>query len=75
MTRVVQCDRCGKQARDPYRCVPIDERDEARKAYYEFVELSVSANEDADNGDFCSWQCLAEWAMAKAMEVADAARN
>lgn len=71
MTRLLQCDRCGKQTREPFRCVPLDQREEVRRSYYEFVTLSVEANENSDHGDFCSWQCLAEWAMAKAMEAAD----
>jgi hypothetical protein len=69
MTRLVKCDRCGKEARDPYRGVPVEERGELMARYYEFVHLNIEANEDADHGDFCSWQCLAEWAMSKAMEV------
>lgn len=67
MAEIVRCDKCGKEAQHPFRGVDPEDREEVTRAYYEFVYLRVEANEDRDHGDFCSWQCLAEWVMAKAL--------
>lgn len=53
--RLYQCNSCGKQQvwdRSP--------------EYWNFVH--VEANEDSDHADLCDWDCLAAWAMSKAME-------
>lgn len=37
--------------------------------YYDWPTLYiVEANHDRDSGDFCSWTCLAAWAVNRATE-------
>jgi hypothetical protein len=62
MSRLIRCDVCGKtkSVRHHY-----DED-------YEFVLISVEANADDDHAELCGWDCLASWAMTKAMEKREA---
>jgi hypothetical protein len=59
MSRLVKCDNCGK-------VTPAD-RNRFLGDDYSYVDLSIEANEDCDNAQFCSWLCLGTWAMEKAM--------
>ena len=58
--RIMVCDTCGKRVKS-HRYDRFDDEGEE-------IWISVEANWDADHGQFCSWKCLAEWAMGKAIE-------
>ena len=60
--RIIVCDTCGKR---------VESRQHTYLGPDDDPYIVVEANWDADHGQFCSWQCLAEWAMSKAIEHKD----
>jgi hypothetical protein len=58
--RITVCDQCDKRVKSHKH----DRFDDDATIDW----LSVEANWDVDHGQFCSWPCLAEWAMSKAIE-------
>lgn len=61
--RIMVCDACEKRVKSHRYDRSVDDD--------ELAWISVEANWDADHGQFCSWSCLAEWAMGKAVEHKD----
>lgn len=59
MSRATECDGPGCVAR------------ESAPAQFDVDDVGwihVEASEDADHADFCSWTCLAAWAVRHALE-------
>jgi hypothetical protein len=58
--RVMRCDGCGNLADDPRGFSP-------QNATYGWFSIYVEANEDDQHLDACSWACVADVAMQRAV--------
>ena len=58
MSRLIKCDQCGKIS-PAARSVFLGDD-------YDYLLLTVEANDDADHAQFCGWLCLGAFAMDRA---------
>jgi hypothetical protein len=67
--RFVRCDNCGKDQQDPYRNT-YEERERLLSEQSDKVIISLEHNEDVQNFDACSWECVAALALKQSAENA-----
>lgn len=67
MSNIVKCDQCGKLVQSSKSGMDEEERQRYDDEYWDLIYVRVEANHDKDHADLCSWNCLAEWSMSKAL--------
>lgn len=68
--KIIQCDSCGTQLREPYFRAPAEVRSAVLERYPDRVFITVEHDDDEQHFDACSWSCVAELAAKRSADRA-----